>query len=147
MASIEFTTTAKRGTTTSRVKKKTGEVRVSVSIGAFPRDLWQFIKDLSSPHLTLTNIFSDAISELRADFDSGAQFLVQGPSGDGKDVKLWILEKSNHDLRYLSYRLQCFHRQVVHTAILRWIKTQHLQDKWDARMNYIREKRQRGGAP
>ena len=113
--------------TTKREKRKTGEIEHSVSIGSFQKELHQRIKILSSKNNSASRIYSNAISELRADFDAGIRVTTQTPAPDGKNIKVWVSEKARNDLRYLRYKLDAKNRTVINTAILRWLTKRELQ--------------------
>ncbi len=114
----------RRGTKTTRMKRRTGEISKSLSLGRFPDKIHQEVKSYASKSRTVESIYSEAVSKLRADHDSGVTFLIHGPGSSGRKKYIWLEEKSREDLRYLCFKLNCFNRQIVYTAILHWLDEQ-----------------------
>lgn len=112
----------KREAKTYRENGRTGEKEFSRSIGAFPAHLHQKIKDLSSRDQRTTQIYSEAISSLRHDIATNQRPSPIKPNPGGADIKIWISERANNDLVYLTKKMKCDHRTIVHTAIVRWLE-------------------------
>jgi hypothetical protein len=133
MTSTGFSVERQRGKSTTRTKRKTGEVTIEVSLGDFPVEIHQEIKDFSSRDMTVSSIYSDAIRKLRADLDSGTKFHPINIPNGGKDIKIWISEEAKEDLRYLVFKLAGFHKEVVYFAATRWLEDE--RSKFNKRRN------------
>lgn len=113
--------TVRKRTGKTREKASTGEVRRLLSLGSFDVDIHRYIMSMASKDRTAGQMYSEAISSLKSDFEAGVPIAVQAPPDDGKFVKVWIDGAAWEALNYLTYKMDRYNRQIVYTALLRWL--------------------------
>lgn len=107
-------------TTTTRENK--GTIRRSVSLNAFPAYLYQSTMDRTGNGVTVGDIFSDAIQDMKADYDTGEAIILIKCPNDGVRKNIWIRLSADHDMRHLADKLAGDFTSVIYTSMVRFFE-------------------------
>ena len=98
---------------------KSGIKTQKMSFWSFPKDMHQMVKDRVARPDTVCDFYSEAIKNLRHDFDSGELIFFKKTPKEGINVNLWVLEEARDSIEYLSEKTGKSHTSVVYTAMVR----------------------------
>lgn len=100
-------------------ENKGGELTRKLTLSKFDHQIHKNVKDRAYGDITVKDIYSEAICNLRKDYERNRDITIMKAPDKGKRVQVWITETADNDLIYMSQELHSELKDVVFTAMVR----------------------------